>query len=251
MSLKIDQIIRSDRKTISAEVTIEGYIIVRAPLNAPSEMIEDFLNEKKFYLLRNQQINKTKYLNDLHKKYEEGENFLYLGKERPLKIVTNKSIPLKYENGTFYLSNAFLKLANKVFVDWYKERAAEKLSELCLRYSKLFNISYERILIKESHSQWGSCSGKGILSFSWRAILVPHEVISYLVVHELAHIIYPNHSKDYWTQVEVMMPEYMKYDNWINNNSHIIQMFKNDVGSLPKNNNKIILDKNDQLEFEL
>ena len=55
------------------------------------------------------------------KKYEEGENFLYLGKERPLKIVVNKSIPLKYENGTFYLSNAFLKLANKVFVDWYKE----------------------------------------------------------------------------------------------------------------------------------
>ena len=106
-------------------------------------------------------------------------------------------------------------------------------------------------MIKESHSQWGSCSGKGILSFSWRAILVPHEVITYLVVHELAHIIHPNHSKDYWTQVEVMMPEYMKYDNWINNNSHIIQMFKNDVGSLPKNNNKIILDKNDQLEFEL
>ena len=107
MSLKIDQIIRSDRKTISAEVTIEGYIIVRAPLNAASEIIEDFLNEKKFYLLRNQQINKTKYLNDLHKKYEEGENFLYLGKERPLKIVTNKSIPLKYENGTFIFQMLF------------------------------------------------------------------------------------------------------------------------------------------------
>ena len=56
MSLKIDQIIRSDRKTISAEVTIEGYIIVRAPLNAASEVIEDFLNEKKFYLLISQKF---------------------------------------------------------------------------------------------------------------------------------------------------------------------------------------------------
>ena len=102
MSIKVDQIIRSDRKSLEIQISVEGYIIVRAPIEETNENIEKFLDEKKFYLLRTQQITKAKYLNDLHKKYEEGENFLYLGKERPLKIVTNKSIPLKYENGTFY-----------------------------------------------------------------------------------------------------------------------------------------------------
>ena len=121
MSIKVDQIIRSDRKTLEVQISIEGHIIVRAPMNESIESIESYLDEKKFFLLRTQQIARAKYMNDLHKKYEEGEKFLYLGKERPLKIVDNKSIPLKYEDGIFYLSKAFIKIANKVFIDWYKD----------------------------------------------------------------------------------------------------------------------------------
>ena len=96
------------------------------------ESIENYLDEKKFYLLRTQQSTRAKYMNDLHKKYEEGEKFLYLGKERPLKIVDNKSIPLKYEDGIFYLSSAFIKIANKVFIDWYKDNARDYISKLTI-----------------------------------------------------------------------------------------------------------------------
>jgi len=255
MSIKVDQIIRSDRKSLEIQISVEGYIIVRAPIEETNENIEKFLDEKKFYLLRTQQITKAKYLNDLHKKYEEGEKFLYLGKQRPLKIVENKSIPLKYVDGTFFLSKSFLKVANKVFIDWYKENARTYILDLANRFSKLYNINYTKIKIRDAHSQWGSCSGNGVLNFSWRSILVPHEVISYLVVHELAHIVHPNHSSDYWIEVEKMMPEYIKYENWLKKNDHICSMFKNDLGSF---NKKISSDKklgvknpNDQLEFEL
>ena len=132
MSIKVDQIVRSDRKTLEVQISIEGHIIVRAPMDESMESIENYLDEKKFYLLRTQQITRAKYMNDLHKKYEEGEKFLYLGKERPLKIVDNKSIPLKYEDGIFYLSSAFIKIANKVFIDWYKDNARDYISKLTI-----------------------------------------------------------------------------------------------------------------------
>tara|TARA_A100001234_G_scaffold89040_1_gene78498 strand:+ start:3619 stop:4383 length:765 start_codon:yes stop_codon:yes gene_type:complete len=254
MSVKVDQIIRSERKSLEIQISVEGHIIVRAPMNESMESIERYIEEKKFYLLRTQQITKAKYLNDLHKRYEEGETFLYLGKERPLKIVDNKSIPLKYENGTFYLSSAFIKLANKVFIDWYKDSAREYISNLTNRFSKLYDINFNKIIITNAYSQWGSCSGNGNLNFSWRAILIPHEVISYLVVHELAHIVHHNHSDDYWVQVERMMPDYIKYENWLKKNDHICSMFKNEMGTLfNKNQEENIEDKNpnDQLEFKL
>ena len=71
MSIKVDQIVRSDRKTLEVQISIEGPIIVRAPMDESMESIENYLDEKKFYLLRTQQITRAKYMNDLHKKYEE------------------------------------------------------------------------------------------------------------------------------------------------------------------------------------
>ena len=145
MSVKIDQIIRSDRKNLEVQISVEGYIIVRAPIEETMESIQDFLDSKKFYLLRTQQIAKVRYLNDLHKKYEEGEKFLFLGKERPLRIVSEQSIPLHYSEGIFYLSSSYLKFANKIFIDWYKEKAKEHIAEITDQYSKLYNIGYEKI----------------------------------------------------------------------------------------------------------
>ena len=69
MSVKVDQIIRTERKSTEISVSVEGYIIVRAPLGEPIEKIEEIIESKKFWLLRTQQITKAKYLNDLHKKY--------------------------------------------------------------------------------------------------------------------------------------------------------------------------------------
>ena len=254
MSIKVDQIIRSDRKTLEVQISIEGHIIVRAPMNESIESIESYLDEKKFFLLRTQQIARAKYMNDLHKKYEEGEKFLYLGKERPLKIVDNKSIPLKYEDGIFYLSKAFIKIANKVFIDWYKDHARDYILKLTTRFSNLYNINFKKIIITNAYSQWGSCSENGTLNFTWRSILIPHEVISYLVVHELAHIVHHNHSDDFWTQVEIMMPEYIKYENWLKKNDHICSMFKNEIGTINSKSNENQSEKsftNDQLEFKL
>ncbi len=256
MSVKVDQIKRTDRKTTEIEVSVEGHIIVRAPLNEPMEKIEELIESKKFWLLRTQQISRAKYINDLHKKYEEGEKFLYLGIERDLKIVDNPEIKLTYHEGSFYLSKYYLKVANKCFIDWYKDRAREYVSDIADRFSGRYNVPYKKTIIKDSFRQWASCSGDGNLNFSWRVILVPPEVISYLVVHELAHINLRNHSPKYWNKVEQMMPDYIKYENLLKEYDHILSIFKNDMGSFDSGkesltNKKENIKKNKQLEFEI
>jgi predicted metal-dependent hydrolase len=256
MSVKVDQIIRTERKTTEIQVSVEGYIIVKAPLNEPIEKIEELIESKKFWLLRTQQITKAKYLNDLHKKYEEGEKFLFLGTERSLKIVNNDPVPLSYKDGTFFLSSINIKFANKFFIDWYKDKAKEYISDIADRFSKIYKIPYKKVTIKDSFSQWASCSGDGNLNFSWRVVLVPHEVIAYLVVHELAHIHLRDHSPQYWLKVEQMMPDYLKYDNCLKEYDHILSIFKNDTGSFDSRRTKDKKDGdslkgNEQLEFEI
>ena len=66
MSVKVDQIIRTERKSTEISVSVEGYIIVRAPLGEPIEKIEEIIESKKFWLLRTQQITKAKYLSLIH-----------------------------------------------------------------------------------------------------------------------------------------------------------------------------------------
>jgi len=257
MSVKVDQIVRSERKTIEIQVSIEGHIIVRAPLNETMKEIDQYIESKKFWLLRTQQITKARYLNDLHKKYEDGERFLYLGKERPLKIINNSvnEVPLFYRDGSFCLSSSYLKFANKIFIDWYKDKAKEYVSDVAERYSKLYDIPFDKVSITNAFSQWASCSGNGCLNFSWRVILVPKEVISYLVVHELAHILLRDHSQDYWIKVEQMMPDYLKHENWLKNNDHICSMFKNEIGSYVAKSkgspNTSSDEKSEQFEFEI
>ncbi len=64
--------------------------------------------------------------------------------------------------------------------------------------------------------------------------MVPIDVLTYLVVHELAHVMMRDHSDDYWSKVEQMMPDYIKYENWLDKNSHICAMFKNETGTIAK-----------------
>ncbi len=98
-----------------------------------------------------------------------------------------------------------------------------KLADLALKvipvkakhYANLMNVRYGRITIRNQKTKWGSCSGKGNLNFNCLLMLAPDEVVDYVVVHELCHLIEMNHSKAFWEQVEQVMPDYKKQKQWL------------------------------------
>ena len=72
-----------------------------------------------------------------------------------------------------------------------------------------------RIVVRDQRSRWGSCSRKGTLSFSWRLVLAPHDVLDYVVVHEVCHLVEHNHSPAFWALVRRRRPRYDEAKSWL------------------------------------
>jgi len=108
-------------------------------------------------------------------------------------------------------------------MDWYKERAYEKISERVQWYALKNGFQYNKIKITQAQKRWGSCSSKGNLNFSWRLIMAPLPVVDYVVVHELAHLVEKNHSKAFWSKVKMLMTDYQKQQEWLKRNGHLLR----------------------------
>jgi hypothetical protein len=72
-----------------------------------------------------------------------------------------------------------------------------------------------RVGVREMQSRWGSCSGRGNLSFSWRLVLAPEPVIDYVVAHEVAHLAEMNHGPRFWRLVESLSPDSATARAWL------------------------------------
>jgi predicted metal-dependent hydrolase len=76
---------------------------------------------------------------------------------------------------------------------------------------------FKTLRLKYANSLWGSCSNEGSISISTRLLLAPDEVIDYVLIHELAHLLVPNHSRKFWKLVEQAMPHYKQCELWLKN----------------------------------
>ncbi len=85
-------------------------------------------------------------------------------------------------------------------------------------YATKHGFEFKKIRISSARTRWGSCSTLGTLSFTWRLVLAPLDVLDYVVVHELCHLSELNHSKKYWGLVEEILPDYKARRTWLKEN---------------------------------
>lgn len=97
---------------------------------------------------------------------------------------------------------------SKKEIEMLKHRAKEILPQRAQHYQKIMNVRHTGIKITSAMTRWGSCSGRNSLCFSYRLMLLPLDIIDYIVVHELSHIRVKNHSKDFYNEVSKYMPDY-------------------------------------------
>jgi predicted metal-dependent hydrolase len=125
--------------------------------------------------------------------------------------------PVTVVNGEIRVRGDPMHLARRV----REHLGAMARSELALRAHRLAaTIGYEvkRVSVRDTKSRWGSCSGRGSLSFSWRLILAPEPVVDYVVAHEVAHLAEMNHGPRFWKLVERLAPESAVARAWLKRN---------------------------------
>lgn len=123
-----------------------------------------------------------------------------------------------------------------------------KLADLALKvisvkvkhYAGLMNVQYGRITIRNQKTRWGSCSSKGNLNFNCLLMLAPDEVVDYVVIHELCHLIEMNHSKAFWKQVEQVMPDYKKHRKWLRDHGSEVIVRMMQRGSVWKGGKNVV-----------
>ena len=172
-------LIRSRRKSLAIEITPELQVVVRAPARMPVREINAFVQEKDDWIRAHlQQMAEKKRLREQYREQA-------LSKEELQELATQavKLIPQKVHY-----------------------------------YAQIIGVTYGRITIRNQRTRWGSCSGKGNLNFNCLLLLMPEEVLDYVVVHELCHRKEMNHSARFWEEVEKILPDYRQRRKWLKDN---------------------------------
>ncbi|MDR1689629.1 MAG: M48 family metallopeptidase [Clostridiales bacterium] len=198
---------RSNRKTASISITKDAEVSVRAPIYMPKREIDRFVLANELWI--RQRLAHRKNLNSQKAgfKLTYGSRAVLRGKSYP---ITRGDSPRLFFDGESFtvapnLSADEIKFAVKLI---YKTEAKREINKTVFEYSKQMGVFPKAVKITEAKKRWGSCSGKNSLNFSWRLVMAADDVISYVVVHELAHIIEHNHSAAFWDVVKKFMPEY-------------------------------------------
>jgi predicted metal-dependent hydrolase len=96
-----------------------------------------------------------------------------------------------------------------------RRAARELVTMLAEEEAPPLGVEVGRIQIRDQRTRWGSCSARGTLSFNWRLVLAPYDVLDYVVVHELCHLREPNHSRRFWSLVESRRPGWREHRAWL------------------------------------
>jgi len=216
IEIKIEKTDR--RKTLSIFIERDGSVRVLAPASSSDDIIENAVRAKQYQIFT--KLAKWKELNHgkVNRQFVNGQSFLYFGRNYRLSIVENQEVPLKLSQGYLILDKSKLTKAQDVFKQFYKEKAEQKIKERLKKIEQKFLEKPTSIKVMELQNRWASWTPKHGLNFHWKCAMAPVPVIDYIITHEMVHLKYPNHSPEFWNELDKKMPNFKEYENWLKQN---------------------------------
>ncbi|ABQ28180.1 M48 family metallopeptidase [Geotalea uraniireducens] len=214
------EIVRSNRATADIVIERDGRVLVRAPESIPDERIEYMVEAKRYWIYKNlaewRDLNATRVLRE----YKNGEGFLYLGRSYRLLLVADQTEPLLLKNGRFCLrrdlvDTGAIAAAKAAFRNYYIARGAERITQRVNYYAPKVGVTPRDIDVRELGNRWASCSPSVNLAFHWKCMMAPQTIIDYIVVHELCHFHYLDHTDAFWNEVDKVIPAYRERKEWL------------------------------------
>lgn len=225
-------LIRSERrKTIGLQVK-KGEVVVRAPFFVDEAFIDTFIKQKRQWLFdkieqQRQATNQPKY------QLKANHIFLFNGEEKLIDVRQSNRLDVKVaedklivgltaryfdqtQNGNHFNTDSLInRKVEKLISEFYREQAEQLLVERLNIWAEITGLYPSACVIKKYRARWGSCNSKGVVSLNYWLVTCPIEVIDYVVVHELCHLTYLDHSPNFWRLVSHYLPDYARPKRWL------------------------------------
>jgi predicted metal-dependent hydrolase len=196
---------RTNRR-ITIRVGHDGMLTIRAPKRVSKRTIEKLITEHKEHLLS--RIDEE--ARDAHT-YEDGDRFPYAGTLVTLQVRTGATNRAHIKDDLLVVSSQNPRDKDRILrliKALYRKEAEKRIKPLVEHWSRILGVSTPRFTIRDSKKRWGSCSKAGRLNFSLRSQALGDEELSYLVLHEVAHLLHFDHSKEFKTILQTHMNDY-------------------------------------------
>ena len=187
----------------------EGNLVIKSP-KVSQHKIEQLLLKKSSWI--NHSREKIQQKKGKHLDFSGSLELYYLGKAYPVHLAQHHKKRLHFdfdgEKFTLLYHTYDENLFQTHFDKFYKIEAQSYIPSHVEHWAEKMALSPTDLRFRKTKRQWGSCSGKNVLSFNTMMMKLPHDVIEYIIVHELAHIRHKHHQKDFWKLVGQHLPGY-------------------------------------------
>ena len=214
------EVVRSIRRTAGLHI-VGTDLQVRVPEHLEDQRVAEILKQKRPWI-RSKVAELQRVPPHRTKELVSGETFPYLGRNYRLKVQEGNQVGVCLSGGylratirpTEHNESQELRI-QQYLQNWYRSRALERLQDKTHRYAQQIGVSPAGISVRNFKSRWGSCDKKGDVVFNWNIIKAPHSIVDYVVIHELCHLIHPNHSKVFWELVGRHDASYPEHRQWL------------------------------------
>jgi len=210
----------SRRKSIGITVDRDGTLLLHAPIDCPMDAIERTARQQQSWiyakLARKQVLTHERPVKEI----VSGEGFLYLGRSYRLLLVPPSDVkdatpPLRLQGGRFMLRRDEIDQADEHFIAWYAAHGGEWLERHVRILAQQIGVTPRGIDVRDLGHQWGLCAPDGRVAFHWRTLQFPPRIIMYIIVHELAHLLEPNHGPEFWRCIARVLSDWAARAQWL------------------------------------
>lgn len=217
-------VLRRSRRRRTTVFSVDGNgLVVSAPWNASETRIRRSMAEAANWILK--KLDEWSDCQPRNQRWADGEQLEYLGRNLTLRVIADAVLipAVLTDEAQLRVTVADPSCETRIHdaaIAWYRRHGARNFSERIAHYSLAMQLPAPRMFLSNAGTQWGSCNSKRQVRLNWRLIQAPQEIIDYVIVHELAHLIEMNHSKRFWQIVERHFPGHVRARQHLNERGH-------------------------------
>jgi hypothetical protein len=203
-------VVSGRRRSVGLTVTDTGELLVHAPRSLSLKTIQQIIDKNRAWIERKQAERAQAWA-----RLEKGKVY-YRGQALSLAGANSGPAGISLGDGVLFLKDtAPLQDPWTRLLDWYRGQAAMILTGRVHFFAERMGLTPPPLEVRDWRRRWGECHPHGLLRFNWRLVLLPPEHLDYIVVHELAHLRVPGHSRRFWQEVEKYLPDYARRRGWL------------------------------------